>query len=302
MKKSLIALALIASGSAVATESNISASGVLMSGMYMDVNGDIKNNGATGADLFVDYSNGNWKAQYGVEIDIEDHNRDHSLEESNFNTIDTWIGYQFGPGLLSAGLRGDSALDSVDAFYDMTVEFGNSPSDASDVGSFLKFENQQGKLVYGVSAYTDRNLYSSDVTGMNGYIGFRGSNLGMNVGFEVNENTNYFDGVKEIFLINGLYMVGKAGIGATYSLETGIGGGDRTSYGITAGTNLTEKFYFGTGYHFSEFSRDTVNLGGKYFFTPRLTGLADVAYHLSDEAGSAYDGEFEMFVRLDYTL
>lgn len=301
MKKSLLALAILASGSAYAVESNLSASGVLMGGFYTDTSGEFKNNGATGMDLFVDYNSGNWKAQYGVEMDLQDQAGDHSIEDVKFTTIDAWIGYEFSLGTLSGGLRGDSAVDAVDAYADLTVEFGNSPNDASDVGSFIKFEDTKGSFVYGISPYADRNADSSDVVGMNGYVGYRGEGIGSNFFFEINDNTS-IDGVKEIVGINTVISAGSFGLGLSGALETRTDNTERASYGVTMGSNLSQKLYVAGGYHFADESRDTVNFGGKYFFTPRLTGLVDVAYHLSDEAGKQYDGEVETFVRLDYSL
>lgn len=283
-------------------ESRLTASGVLSAGGYTTTDGKFINGGATGADLTVEWNKGNWAVQYGMEADLQDEHAKHSLDSANFETIDAWVGYKFGDaGTLKAGFRGDSALDNVDSYYDHTIEFGYGLNSASDVGSFISFEKNEGTAVYGVTMYADRNTNKSDVVGFNGYVGLRGEKGGMNVGFEVNDKTNP-EGVKEIVMVNGSYSLGKVNLGATASLETRTDGSNRAQYGITSGMDLNDKFYIAAGYHIADEARDTVNAGGKYQITPHLTGLFDVAYHVCDEAGAGMKGETEVFFRLDYAL
>lgn len=311
MKKTLLALSLaLASTTAFAqqatleSEETIKAYGTAMMGAYGDTGSDdrLYNGGATGVDVFVDYRNGNFIAQYGVEADLD---QDHSMDDATFNTIDAWFGFVTPAGNLTAGVRGDSALDAVDASGDVTVEFGNSVEDANDVGSFVKLEGKQGFLQYGVSYYGDRNVDEHNVNGMNGYVGYVGQQLTVNVGMEMNEGVDVGE-VEDIYLIASTYKLGNATFGASYGHEVHNGADDHSNVGITAGYNLTEKAYVAAGYFYETDTRNALNAGGKYQFTPRLSGMVDVAVTVADheadgEVGVTRDaGDVQTFARLDY--
>lgn len=316
MKKSILATTIAASMVSAAAfaadttqESSLTASGKLTVGGYYHTQPEDNNfvsSGATGMDIFVDWKQGNWSAQYGVELDIhETGTKVHAIDELHAATIDAWVGYDFGFANVRAGFAGDSALDDVDAFYDKSVEFAYGLNDANDVGTFVTIDKTDGTFVYGLTAYADRGLAKADQAGANGYVGYRGDALALNVGFEVNDSTSY---IKEIGMVNGTYQLGALGLGASYGFETNNNGSERNMYGATAGVSMGEKVYVGGGYHFVECYEDSLshtghnaaNLGAKYFFSDNLVGLFDVQHHVGDEGGK--DGETDVFLRLDYTL
>lgn len=307
MKKTLLALSvLFASSTAFATqatleqEESIKASGTAMLGAYSHsgLEDKVYNGGATGVDIQVDYRQGNFVAQYGVEVDLDNN---HEVEDATYTTTDAWIGYQTEAGLISVGARGDSALDAIDAAHDKTVEFGYSVNDASDVGSFVKFEGKKNVIQYGVSYYEDRNNDDENLTGMNGYIGYVGPKLMVNVGMEMN-NAKLPGSIESIYMVNTSYQFGAVGLGASYGYETLKQAEDREVFGVSAGYNLSEVAYIGAGYHFADGERDAVNVGGKYYVTPRFTAMFDLAVSVSDEAKDVgtKSGDVQTFARLDY--
>ncbi|POF56357.1 porin, partial [Vibrio vulnificus] len=142
------------------------------------------NDGVTGFDLFINYQKGNVVGQFAGEFDLADN---YSSMDAKFTVIDTWVGYKTGFGVASIGYANDSALDAVDGAADLTIEFGASASDASDVNQVIKFEGMKEGFKYGISYYGDREADASGQRGFNGYVGFKNEQFQVNAGYEKND-------------------------------------------------------------------------------------------------------------------
>ncbi|MGD8170113.1 porin [Vibrio sp. TRT 21S02] len=323
MKKTAVALALaLSAGSAVAADTTASSASeraresmidLILSGEQFSVSGqfaaggyyqegrkegnekkEFYNDGVTGFDLFVNYQNGNVLGQFAGEFDLEDN---YSTSPGKFEIIDTWVGYKTGFGLASIGYANDSALDAVDGAADLTVEFGASASDASDVRQVLKFEGMKEGFKYALSYYGDREADGSDQHGFNGYVGFENETFQINAGYELNDDNNNqvaLDDVEQIYLVNGVVTVGQLAFGANFANEEAFDGKDINLYSVSAGYTI-DKLYLAAGYADKE-NEEWVNFGGSYQFTQKFSTLVDFKVDLSDDV----EDDLAAFVKVAY--
>lgn len=308
MKKTAVAVALsLVTGSAFAVEAlsgeQFTVSGEFAAGGYSDSSrsdDEVYNGGATGFDIFADYQNGNIIGKFGGEFDIED---DYGTSDSEFTITDTWVGYTTGFGVISAGYANDTALDAVDGAADQTIEFLWSPSDASDARQVVKFEGDKEGFKYGISYFGDRNYDNEDRQGgYNGYVGYANETFTINAGYEDNDEQE--GSTDKLYLVNGTVTVGNFGVGATFAEEE-FADGEKVQLANTSIGYSMEALYLAAGYVVIEETREAVNVGGSYAFTDNLTGLVDIAYHVSDkgEIKNGWEkGDIESFVKLAYAF
>ncbi|WP_394247298.1 porin [Vibrio profundi] len=308
MKKTAVAVALsLVTGSAFALEAlsgeQFTVSGEFAAGGYSDSSrsdDEVYNGGATGFDIFADYQNGNIIGKFGGEFDIED---DYGTSDSEFTITDTWVGYTTGFGVISAGYANDTALDAVDGAADQTIEFLWSPSDASDARQVVKFEGDKEGFKYGISYFGDRNYDNEDRQGgYNGYVGYANETFTINAGYEDNDEQE--GSTDKLYLVNGTVTVGNFGVGATFAEEE-FADGEKIQLANTSIGYSMDALYLAAGYVVIEETREAVNVGGSYAFTDNLTGLVDIAYHVSDkgEIKNGWEkGDIESFVKLAYAF
>tara|TARA_Y100001960_G_C14692675_1_gene837272 strand:+ start:532 stop:1500 length:969 start_codon:yes stop_codon:yes gene_type:complete len=320
MKKTVLAVALsLVAGSAIAADVNQNASeraresmiDLILSGEEFSVGGQVAvggyyqegrevagedkefyNGGVTGFDLFVNYQKGNVLGQFAGEFDLADN---YSSMDAEFKVIDTWVGYKTGFGVASIGYANDSALDAVDGAADLTVEFGASASDASDVNQVVKFEGIKEGFKYGVSYYGDRETDASGQKGFNGYVGFQNEQFQVNAGYEKNDEDNSADGIEQIMLVNGVVTLGDIALGANVAKHESFAGDDATLYSGSAGYTI-DKLYLAAGYAKLEDTKWT-NFGATYQFTNKLSALVDFKVDLTDNDSS---DDLEAFFKVAY--
>jgi len=309
MKKTAVAVALsLVTGSAFAIEAlsgeQFTVSGEFAAGGYSDSSrsdDEIYNGGVTGFDIFADYENGNIVGKFGGEFDVED---DYATTNSTFTITDTWVGYKTNLGVASVGYANDTALDAIDGAADQTIEFLWSPSDASDARQVVKFEGDKQGFIYGISYFGDRNYESqAPQSGYNGYVGYANETFSINAGYEDNNNEDQAT-TDKLYLVNGTVTVGNIGVGATFAEEEFLSGEKVKLVNTSIGYSM-DAVYLAAGYVVIEETREAVNLGGTYSFTDNLTGLVDIAYHVSDKGqlkNGWEKGDIESFVKLAYAF
>ncbi|HAS6179115.1 TPA: porin [Vibrio vulnificus] len=312
MKKTVLAVALsLVAGSAIAADVNQNVSeraresmiDLILSGEEFSVGGQVAvggyyeegrpdrefyNDGVTGFDLFINYQKGNVVGQFAGEFDLADN---YSSMDAGFSVIDTWIGYKTGFGVASIGYANDSALDAVDGAADLTIEFGASASDASDVNQVIKFEGMKEGFKYGISYYGDREADASGQRGFNGYVGFKNEQFQVNAGYEKNDKKNHKpatkggDLVEQLYLVNGVVTLGELAIGANVAQHETFNSDDFILYSASVGYTI-DKLYLAAGYAAKDYdhsaSKESVNFGGSYQFTNKLSALVDFNIDLSD--------------------
>ncbi|WP_159738954.1 porin [Vibrio atypicus] len=327
MKKTVLAVALsLVAGSAIAADVNQNASeraresmiDLILSGEEFSVGGQVAvggyyqegrevsgedkefyNGGVTGFDLFVNYQKGNVLGQFAGEFDLADN---YSSMDASFKVIDTWVGYKTGFGVASIGYANDSALDAVDGAADLTVEFGASASDASDVNQVVKFEGMKEGFKYGVSYYGDRDTNKEGQRGFNGYVGFENEQFQVNAGYEKNDENNSADSLEQIMLVNGVVTLGDIALGANVAKHELFSGDDSMLYSVSAGYTI-DKLYLAAGYATEEAYvsgvEDTkwTNFGATYQFTNKLSALVDFKVDLTDNDSS---DDLEAFFKVAY--
>ncbi|END2489164.1 TPA: porin [Vibrio vulnificus] len=309
MKKTVLAVALsLVAGSAIAADVNQNVSeraresmiDLILSGEEFSVGGQVAvggyyeegrpdrefyNDGVTGFDLFINYQKGNVVGQFAGEFDLADN---YSSMDAKFTVIDTWVGYKTGFGVASIGYANDSALDAVDGAADLTIEFGASASDASDVNQVIKFEGMKEGFKYGISYYGDREADASGQRGFNGYVGFKNEQFQVNAGYEKNDEKNHKpdgDLVEQLYLVNGVVTLGELAIGANVAQHDTFNSDDFILYSASVGYTI-DKLYLAAGYAAKDYdhsaSKESVNFGGSYQFTNKLSALVDFNIDLSD--------------------
>ncbi|CAK4067330.1 porin [Vibrio sp. 16] len=320
MKKTVLAVALsLVAGSAIAADVNQTTSeraresliDLILSGEEFSVGGQVAVGGeylegrknengedrefhnydVTGFDLFVNYQKGNVLGQFAGEFDLDNN---YSSMDASFAVIDAWVGYKTGFGVASVGYAADSALDAVDGAADLTVEYGASASDASDVNQVVKFEGIKEGFKYGVSYYGDREADASGHKGFNGYVGFQNEQFQVNAGYEKNEDNDVEGDLEQIMLVNGVVNLGDIALGANIAKHELFSGDDSMLYSASAGYTI-DKLYLAVGYAQSEAytsdAEDTkwTNFGATYQFTNKLSALVDFRVDLSEEKDSSED-------------
>lgn len=327
MKKTVLAVALsLVAGSAIANDVNQDASeraresiiDLIMSGDEFSVGGQVAvggyyadgrtakgekeefyNGGVTGFDLFVNYQKGNVLGQFAGEFDLADN---YSSMDASFTVIDAWAGYKTGFGVASLGYANDSALDAVDGAADLTIEFGASASDASDVNQVVKFEGIKEGFKYAVSYYGDREADASGQKGFNGYVGFQNEQFQVNAGYENNDEDNSADGIEEIMLVNGVAYFGDIAIGANVAQHEKFNGQDSLLVSTSVGYTM-DKLYLAAGYANQEayvsngVDTEYVNFGGSYQITNKLSTLVDFKVDMSDDNNN---DDLEAFFKVAY--
>ncbi|HDY7821558.1 TPA: porin [Vibrio vulnificus] len=313
MKKTVLAVALsLVAGSAIAADVNQNVSEraresmidlilsgeefsvggqVAVGGEYLEgrkVNGEKKefhNYDVTGFDLFINYQKGNVIGQFAGEFDLAEN---YSSMDAKFSVIDTWVGYKTGFGVASIGYANDSALDAVDGAADLTIEYGASASDASDVNQVIKFEGMKEGFKYGIAYYGDREADASGQRGFNGYVGFKNEQFQVNAGYEKNDEKNHKpdgDLVEQLYLVNGVVTLGELAIGANVAQHDTFNNDDFILYSASVGYTI-DKLYLAAGYAAKDYdhsaSKESVNFGGSYQFTNKLSALVDFNIDLSD--------------------
>ncbi|MCF8778911.1 porin [Vibrio sp. IRLE0018] len=310
MKKTVLAVALsLVAGSAIAADVNQNVSeraresmiDLILSGEEFSVGGQVAvggyyeegrpdrefyNDGVTGFDLFINYQKGNVVGQFAGEFDLADN---YSSMDAKFTVIDTWVGYKTGFGVASIGYANDSALDAVDGAADLTIEFGASASDASDVNQVIKFEGMKEGFKYGISYYGDREADASGQRGFNGYVGFKNEQFQVNAGYEKNDEKVGGTDIEQIYLVNGVVTFGDLAIGANFANHESFKGEDASLYSASVGYTI-DKLYLAAGYAAKDYdhsaSEESVNFGGSYQFTNKLSALVDFNVDLSDNNNS----------------
>ncbi|HBH7891657.1 TPA: porin [Vibrio vulnificus] len=311
MKKTVLAVALsLVAGSAIAADVNQNVSeraresmiDLILSGEEFSVGGQVAvggyyeegrpdrefyNDGVTGFDLFINYQKGNVVGQFAGEFDLADN---YSSMDAKFTVIDTWVGYKTGFGVASIGYANDSALDAVDGAADLTIEFGASASDASDVNQVIKFEGMKEGFKYGISYYGDREADASGQRGFNGYVGFKNEQFQVNAGYEKNDEKTGGTKIEQIYLVNGVVTFGDLAIGANVANHESFKGEDASLYSASVGYTI-DKLYLAAGYAVEEAFGSNVdsewtNFGGSYQFTNKLSALVDIKVDLSDDNNS----------------
>ncbi|MDA0127619.1 porin [Vibrio sp. MarTm2] len=323
MKKTVLAVALsLVAGSAIAADVNQTTSeraresliDLILSGEEFSVGGQVAVGGeylegrqnengedrefhnydVTGFDLFVNYQKGNVLGQFAGEFDLDNN---YSSMDASFAVIDAWVGYKTGFGVASVGYAADSALDAVDGAADLTVEYGASASDASDVNQVVKFEGIKEGFKYGVSYYGDREADASGQKGFNGYVGFQNEQFQVNAGYEKNDEDNSADGIEQIMLVNGVVNLGDIALGANIAKHELFNSEDLMMYSASAGYTI-DKLYLAIGYADSEewdneqakkVDSQWTNFGATYQFTNKLSALVDFRVDLSEEKDSSED-------------
>ncbi|HAT8519042.1 TPA: porin [Vibrio vulnificus] len=311
MKKTVLAVALsLVAGSAIAADVNQNVSeraresmiDLILSGEEFSVGGQVAvggyyeegrpdrefyNDGVTGFDLFINYQKGNVVGQFAGEFDLADN---YSSMDAKFTVIDTWVGYKTGFGVASIGYANDSALDAVDGAADLTIEYGASASDASDVNQVIKFEGMKEGFKYGISYYGDREADASGQRGFNGYVGFKNEQFQVNAGYEKNDEKTGGTKIEQIYLVNGVVTFGDLAIGANVANHESFKGEDASLYSASVGYTI-DKLYLAAGYAVEEAFGSNVdsewtNFGGSYQFTNKLSALVDIKVDLSDDNNS----------------
>ncbi|HFQ5426619.1 TPA: porin [Vibrio vulnificus] len=311
MKKTVLAVALsLVAGSAIAADVNQNVSeraresmiDLILSGEEFSVGGQVAvggyyeegrpdrefyNDGVTGFDLFINYQKGNVVGQFAGEFDLADN---YSSMDAKFTVIDTWVGYKTGFGVASIGYANDSALDAVDGAADLTIEYGASASDASDVNQVIKFEGMKEGFKYGIAYYGDRQADASGQRGFNGYVGFKNEQFQVNAGYEKNDEKTGGTKIEQIYLVNGVVTFGDLAIGANVANHESFKGEDASLYSASVGYTI-DKLYLAAGYAVEEAFGSNVdsewtNFGGSYQFTNKLSALVDIKVDLSDDNNS----------------
>ncbi|EIV8466536.1 porin [Vibrio vulnificus] len=316
MKKTVLAVALsLVAGSAIAADVNQNVSEraresmidlilsgeefsvggqVAVGGEYLEgrkVNGEKKefhNYDVTGFDLFINYQKGNVIGQFAGEFDLAEN---YSSMDAKFTVIDTWVGYKTGFGVASIGYANDSALDAVDGAADLTIEYGASASDASDVNQVIKFEGMKEGFKYGIAYYGDREADASGQRGFNGYVGFKNEQFQVNAGYEKNDEKAGGTDIEQIYLVNGVVTFGDLAIGANVANHERFNGDESMLYSASAGYTI-DKLYLAVGYANQEayesngVDSEWTNFGGSYQFTNKLSALVDIKVDLSDDNNS----------------
>lgn len=320
MKKTVLAVALsLVAGSAFAADVNQNVSeraresmiDLILSGEEFSVGGQVAVGGeykegrvkkegstekqefhnydVTGFDLFINYQKGNVIGQFAGEFDLAEN---YSSMDATFSVIDTWVGYKTGFGVASIGYANDSALDAVDGAADLTIEYGASASDASDVNQVIKFEGMKEGFKYGISYYGDREADASGQRGFNGYVGFKNEQFQVNAGYEKNDEKNHKpdgDLVEQLYLVNGVVTLGELAIGANVAQHDTFNSDDFILYSASVGYTI-DKLYLAAGYAAKDYdhsaSEESVNFGGSYQFTNKLSALVDFNIDLSDDNNS----------------
>lgn len=328
MKKTVLAVALsLVAGSAIAADVNQDVSeraresiiDLILSGEEFSVGGQVAvggyyaegpervgqkdefyNGGVTGFDLFINYQKGNVLGQFAGEFDLADN---YSSMDATFTVIDTWVGYKTGFGVASIGYAADSALDAVDGAADLTVEFGASASDASDVNQVVKFEGIKEGFKYGVSYYGDREANAEGQKGFNGYVGFQNDSFQVNAGYENNDEDNSEkDQTEQIMLVNGVAYFGDFAVGANVAQHENFAGQDSLLVSTSVGYTM-DKVYLAAGYAnqeayvSSDADTEWVNFGATYQITKKTSALVDFKVDLTDDNGS---DDLEAFFKLAY--
>ncbi|HDY7704715.1 TPA: porin [Vibrio vulnificus] len=316
MKKTVLAVALsLVAGSAIAADVNQNVSeraresmiDLILSGEEFSVGGQVAVGGeykegrvkkegstekqefhnydVTGFDLFINYQKGNVIGQFAGEFDLAEN---YSSMDAKFTVIDTWVGYKTGFGVASIGYANDSALDAVDGAADLTIEYGASASDASDVNQVIKFEGMKEGFKYGIAYYGDREADASGQRGFNGYVGFKNEQFQVNAGYEKNDEKNHKpdgDLVEQLYLVNGVVTLGELAIGANVAQHDTFNSDDFILYSASVGYTI-DKLYLAAGYAAKDYdysaSEESVNFGGSYQFTNKLSALVDFNIDLSD--------------------
>lgn len=327
MKKTVLAVALsLVAGSAIANDVNQDVSeraresiiDLILSGDEFSVGGQVAvggyyqegrkdgaekeefyNGGVTGFDLFVNYQKGNVLGQFAGEFDLADN---YSSMDAKFTVIDAWVGYKTGFGVATIGYANDSALDAVDGAADLTIEFGASASDASDVNQVVKFEGINQGFKYAISYYGDREADASGQKGFNGYVGYQNDQFQVNAGYENNDEKNSKDGIEQIMLVNGVVNFGDIAIGANVAQHEKFNGDDSMLYSASAGYTM-DKLYLAIGYAHQEgysatdYDTQYTNFGASYQITNKLSTLVDFKVDLTDENGN---DDLEAFFKVAY--
>ncbi|EGA63796.1 porin [Vibrio brasiliensis] len=327
MKKTVLAVALsLVAGSAIANDVNLDASeraresiiDLILSGEEFSVGGQVAvggyykdgrmdgtekeefyNGGVTGFDLFVNYQKGNVLGQFAGEFDLADN---YSSMDADFTVIDAWVGYKTGFGVASLGYANDSALDAVDGAADLTIEFGASASDASDVNQVVKFEGIKQGFKYAISYYGDREADKSAQKGFNGYVGYQNEQFQVNFGYENNDEKNSADSIEQIMLVNGVVNFGDIAVGANVAQHEKFNGDDSMLYSASAGYTM-DKLYLAIGYAHeegytaSDYDTQYTNFGASYQITNKLSTLVDFKVDLTDENGN---DDLEAFFKVAY--
>jgi len=328
MKKTVLAVALsLVAGSAIAADVNQDVSeraresiiDLILSGEEFSVGGQVAVGGeylegrknakgedrefhnydVTGFDLFLNYQKGNVLGQFAGEFDLADN---YSSMDASFTVIDAWVGYKTGFGVASIGYAADSALDAVDGAADLTVEYGASASDASDVNQVVKFEGFKEGFKYGVSYYGDREANAEGQKGFNGYVGFQNDSFQVNAGYENNDEDNSKDGIEQIMLVNGVAYFGDFAVGANVAQHENFAGQDSMLISTSVGYTM-DKLYLAAGYAnqeayvSSEADTEWVNFGATYQFTKKTSALVDFKVDLTDDNGS---DDLAAFFKLAY--
>lgn len=335
MKKTVLAVALsLVAGSAIANDVNLDASeraresiiDLILSGEEFSVGGQVAvggyykdgrldssktekeefyNGGVTGFDLFVNYQKGNVLGQFAGEFDLADN---YSSMDADFTVIDAWVGYKTGFGVASLGYANDSALDAVDGAADLTIEFGASASDASDVNQVVKFEGIKQGFKYAVSYYGDREADASGQKGFNGYVGYQNEQFQVNFGYENNDDKNHKsaanggDEVEQIMLVNGVVNFGEIAVGANVAQHENFAGQDSMLYSASAAYTM-DKLYLAIGYATQEayaangVDSEWTNFGASYQITNKLSTLVDFKVDLSDDNNN---DDLEAFFKVAY--
>lgn len=323
MKKTVLAVALsLVAGSVIASDVNQNASeraresmiDLILSGEEFSVGGQVAvggyyaegredrefyNDGVTGFDLFINYQKGNVLGQFAGEFDLADN---YSSMDAEFKVIDTWVGYKTGFGVASIGYANDSALDAVDGAADLTVEFGASASDASDVNQVVKFEGIKEGFKYGVSYYGDRETDATGSRGFNGYVGFQNEMLKVNAGYEKNQDNDVETAIEQIMLLNGVVNLGDIALGANVAQHENFAGQDSLLVSTSVGYTI-DKVYLAAGYAnqeaYDSSKPDTkwTNFGATYQFTNKLSALVDFKVDLTDNDSS---DDLEAFFKVAY--
>ncbi|HAS6297083.1 TPA: porin [Vibrio vulnificus] len=318
MKKTVLAVALsLVAGSAIAADVNQNVSeraresmiDLILSGEEFSVGGQVAVGGeykegrvkkegstekqefhnydVTGFDLFINYQKGNVIGQFAGEFDLAEN---YSSMDAKFTVIDTWVGYKTGFGVASIGYANDSALDAVDGAADLTIEYGASASDASDVNQVIKFEGMKEGFKYGIAYYGDRQADASGQRGFNGYVGFKNEQFQVNAGYEKNDEKAGGTDIEQIYLVNGVVTFGDLAIGANVANHESFKGEDASLYSASVGYTI-DKLYLAAGYAVEEAFGSNVdsewtNFGGSYQFTNKLSALVDIKVDLSDDNNS----------------
>ena len=192
---------------------------VTVGGQYLDNAGqkDGFNSSATEFSVGVNYKNGGIVGYTEVDIKAQ-YGRDGKGEFNDDIATDidkAWVGYDFGVGVLSYGIKNDTALDKVDGAGDLTFENGVSAPEASDQHDVIKFQGATNGIAYGISRYNQDDTKDA-ATGYNGYVGYKADMFSVYAGYEKEEAPADKKVDEKLISLSGNVDLGVVQLGANY--------------------------------------------------------------------------------------